>query len=231
MHHRFGKTIVLGLGGSVIVPNDVDTKLLAAWKELIDRHSKKHRFVIVVGGGKLARRYQEAAAAVHSISAREKDLIGIEATRLNAKLVQSVFGSRADAELIDSETKAKPLTKPVTVGCGWEKQTGRSTDYAAAVLADIYGAAAVIMAGKPAFVYDRNPDQFVTAKPFTELSWKQYAKIAPKKWTPGANVPIDPVCAKFCRTHGIAAIVADGRNLRNMERLLAGEECDGTLVS
>lgn len=228
MKYPLKKTVIIGLGGSVIFPDEINGELLAQWVSLVKKYSKKYRFVIVMGGGKLARRYQEAARKVRPITTREGDWLGIEATRANAKLVQIAFGALADKKIIDSHASIKKLTKPITIACGWTP--GWSTDYIAGVLADVYDAGVTIMAGKPAYIFDKNPDVYKSAKKFTTISWKEYKKIIPKQWTPGANVPIDPVCTKFCERKRISAIVIDGKNIKNLDNLFSGKEFEGTLV-
>jgi len=228
MKYPLKKTVVVGLGGSVIFPDEINGELLASWVSLIKRFSKQYRFVIVMGGGKLARRYQEAARKVRPITEKESDWLGIEATKANAKLVQTAFGTLADKKIIDSREGIKKLTRPVTIACGWTP--GWSTDFIAGVLGDTYHTGVIVMAGKPAFIYDKNPDVYKNAKKFERLTWKEYRKIIPKKWTPGANTPIDPVCAKFCETKRISNIVLDGRNIKNIENLFLGKDFKGTLV-
>lgn len=228
MKYTFNKTIVINLGGSVIVPDEINIKLLIRWKEFVQRYAKKYTFVIVVGGGKLARKYQASARAVRTITAKESDWLGIYATRVNAKLVQTVFGKLAAPEIVDSEAKLGALTAPVTIASGWEP--GASTDLISARIAHHYETGEVIMAGKPAYVFSKNPDQFVDARPFASLTWAEYWKLIPHKWAPGVSVPIDPVCVKFSKAHKLAAIVVDGRNINNMEYLLEGEEFEGTIV-
>lgn len=229
MQHKLGKVIVLGLGGSVIFPNEIDEKLLREWKALIEQYAKTHKFIIVMGGGKLARKFQEAARSVRAISVKDSDWLGIYATRANAKLIQTIFGKLADPVLFDAPRKITKLEKPVTVACGWAP--GASTDYICMALAKQFRVKEVIMAGKPAFVYDKNPDQFVDARPFQSMKWAEYWKLIPHTWEPGASIPIDPVAAKFGKANKIDAIVVDGRNMRNMEHLLEGEEFEGTVVA
>lgn len=228
MKHTFGNIIIINLGGSVIVPEDINIKLLSRWREFIQKYAKKHKFVIVVGGGKLARKYQGSARAIRAITVKESDWLGIYATRVNAKLVQIVFGKLASADIVDSELRLAPLTTPVTIASGWEP--GASTDLISARIAKYYGVPEIVMAGKPAYVFSKNPDQFVDARPFAKLSWAEYWKIIPHKWEPGVSVPIDPVCVKFSKAQKLAAIVVDGRNINNMEYLLQGEEFEGTIV-
>jgi len=82
------KIFVLSLGGSLIVPGEIDTKFLNAFKKIITAQIKRgHRFVIVTGGGKTARNYQGALKQVSRASNEVLDWMGIGATRINAELV------------------------------------------------------------------------------------------------------------------------------------------------
>jgi uridylate kinase len=228
MKYSLKKTVVIGLGGSVIFPDEINSDLLVEWISFVKNYVKQYQFVIVMGGGRLARRYQEAAKRVRPITVREGDWLGIEATRANAKLLQTSFGSLADKKIINSRESVKRLTKPVTIACGWTP--GWSTDYIAGVLADTYHAGVTIMAGKPAFIYDKDPDVYKTAKQFTHLTWKEYEKLIPKKWIPGTHSPIDPICARFSRIHKISSIILDGTNMKNLDNLFSGKDFQGTLV-
>ncbi|MFA6365362.1 MAG: UMP kinase [Candidatus Paceibacterota bacterium] len=228
MKYNFKKIVVIGLGGSIVYQDGIDWKFLRDFKKCIERHITTHQFIIGVGGGRLARGAQEAVGKVKTLTNVEKDWLGIYATRLNAKIVQTVFGALTDKEMVDARGKITKLRKPVTLACGWTP--GWSTDYISAVLAYDFGAHEVIEAGKPAFIYDKNPDEFKGAKPFEEMSWQEYWKIIPHKWVSGASVPIDPVAAKFSKMHNVAAIVIDGKNIKNLDALLGGKEFKGTIV-
>ena len=62
MKYKFTKTIVVALGGSIVHPNEIDTKFLKDFKKFLAPFLKcGTKFVFVVGGGDLARRYQSAA--------------------------------------------------------------------------------------------------------------------------------------------------------------------------
>ena len=58
------KTIILSLGGSIIVPDKIDSAFLKKFKRLILKHLPKYNFVIFCGGGKIARNYQAAGKFV-----------------------------------------------------------------------------------------------------------------------------------------------------------------------
>ncbi|MFA6407680.1 MAG: UMP kinase [Candidatus Paceibacterota bacterium] len=228
MKYNFKKIVVIGLGGSIVYQDGIDWKFLRDFKKCIERHINTYQFIIGVGGGRLARGAQEAIGKVKTLTNTEKDWLGIYATRLNAKMVQTVFGELADKEMFDARGKITKLKKPVTVACGWTP--GWSTDYTSAVLAYDFGVREVIAAGKPAFIYDKNPDTFKNAQPFEEMSWKEYWNMIPHKWISGVSVPIDPVATTFSKKHNIRAIVVDGKNIRNFNNLLSGKKFKGTIV-
>lgn len=229
MQHQFGKTIVIDLGGSIVHPERIDVQFLKKFKVFFRRFlQKKIRFVIVVGGGKLSRNFQSAASKITAVVDEDKDWLGVHATRLNAHLVRTVFRKEADPVVIDSRHRLSRLRHQVTIAAGW--RPGWSTDYVAVMLAADFGASEVILAGKPAFVYDRDNAIHAGAKPIRSLSWRAYRRLIPQKWIPGIHAPVDPVAAQLAEKKGIAGIVIDGRNLRNFGNLLNGKEFRGTVI-
>ena len=80
------KIIVLSLGGSLIIPEKIDYVYLKNFRKVIFANKNKYKFVIVCGGGSLARKY---------ISVLKKDnktqefqsFSGIAATRTNARFM------------------------------------------------------------------------------------------------------------------------------------------------
>ena len=229
MKYAVGKTVVVALGGSVVFPDDVDWKLLRAFRAGIKKWSRKRRFIVVVGGGRLCRMYLEAAAKVVRLTDRDKDWVGIHATRANAHLVRAVLHDVADTCVIDERFKMKRLHRPVTVAAGWKP--GWSTDFVSFALARDFGAKEVIIAGKPSHVYNKDNRKHADAKAYSALTWGQYKKLVPAKWAPGAHVPVDPVAARFAHRQGIKAIVVSGRDLKNMDALLRGQNFRGTIIS
>ncbi|HEX7456728.1 MAG TPA: UMP kinase, partial [Candidatus Nanoarchaeia archaeon] len=76
---------VISLGGSLIVPNGgIDHKFLKRFCQLILRFvDEGSKFLIVAGGGKTCRHYQEAARRIVSLDDEDVDWLGIHTTRLN----------------------------------------------------------------------------------------------------------------------------------------------------
>ena len=54
------RSVVISLGGSLIVPDDIDHAFLKSFRDTIDS-CDDYRFFIVCGGGAVAREYQSAA--------------------------------------------------------------------------------------------------------------------------------------------------------------------------
>jgi uridylate kinase len=229
MKYKFGKTVVIALGGSIVHPDEINTVFLKDFKKFLTPFIKRGvKFVIVIGGGALSRRFQNAASAVVRITDDDKDWIGIHATRLHAHLLRTIFRETADPVVIDARGKIPRLTYPVTIASGW--RPGWSTDYVALQIAADYGVREVVIAGKPDHVYNKDNAKYTDAKPLYELSWGDYRKLVPRKWKPGLHAPVDPVGAALAENEGMKAIIIDGRVIRNFRDLLNGKEFQGTIV-
>src|SRR3989338_5739723 len=146
MRYSFGRTIVIALGGSVVYPETINYQFLKSFRQFILKRLNHSRFIIVVGGGRVSRVYQEAAGKVIGVSDEDKDWLGIHATRMNAHLLRTVFQDVADPVVIDAWDKGKQLCYPVTVASGW--MPGWSTDYIAVVLARPFRLPEVVISGK-----------------------------------------------------------------------------------
>ena len=116
-------TTIISLGGSLVVPDDIDTKFLILFKKLICEKIKKgHKFILVTGGGKTARRYIDAVGAIEEIDDEEKDWIGIHSTRLNAQLIRTLFKEHAHPRVNKNPHDLEDFyvsNSPILVAAGW----------------------------------------------------------------------------------------------------------------
>jgi len=225
------QTYIISLGGSLIAPDGIDVKFLKQFKELIEKHAKESRFIIICGGGKTARRYQEAAAAVMQLTPEGKDWIGIHSTRLNGQLIKTIFKRIAYPKVIHDPTEKIKLKNKerIIVAAGWKP--GASTDYDAVLLAKNFGVRTLINLTNVDYVYDKNPKKYSDAKPIRAIAWKSFRKIVGSKWDPGANVPFDPVASKLAEKLKLKVIIANGKNILNLDEILHGRRFIGTTVS
>lgn len=224
------KTIVLSLGGSLIIPKTgFDVKFLKNFKKMILTLTKRgYRFVLVCGGGSTCRQYQSAAKAVEKLSAKDLDLIGIQTTRFNAFFIKTIFGKLAHPELTKNPAEKLNWKTKVLVGAGWEP--GWSSDFDAVELAKTYGAGTVINLSNIEYVYDSDPRVNPKAKKIMNISWKDFQKIVGNKWTPGANLPFDPIASKLADKNKIKVIVMNGKNLAEVKKAIEGKKFRGTVI-
>ena len=221
--------IVISVGGSLIFPEQIDTNFLKQFKRLIIGQIKLgQRFVLVTGGGKICRDYNHALNAISRPKPADLDWLGINATWLNAKLVQLMFGKLAHKEVVNDPTKKLNFKEPILVAGGWKP--GRSSDGAMVKYAQVYGAKTIINLSNVDFVYTKDPRKFKDAKKLTNITWKELLKTTGKKWDPGTNVPFDPTAAQFAKQHKLKVVIANGHNFSNIKKILNQQEFVGTSI-
>ena len=228
---RIRRTIILSLGGSLIVPDSIDIGFLKSFKAVIEKFIKKgHKFVIICGGGKLARNMQNAASQIMKADEQDLDWLGIYATRLNAQLIKTIFKSNAEDFVILNPNKKisfKKNKKSIAIAAGW--LPGWSTDYDAVIIAKKLGIKEVINMSNIDYVYDKDPKKYSSAKKAEKISWKDFSRLISQKWRAGMHTPFDPIAAKEAEVSGIKAVII-GKDLKNLENLLEGKNFKGTVI-
>jgi uridylate kinase len=228
---RFMVTVI-SLGGSIVAPEGVDESFLRDFTALIREFLEadgERRFIFVCGGGGPARLWQRAYRNVSGGGLDEEaDWIGVMATRLNAQLVKAVMGEWCTQDVVTDPTQAESLKGRVLVAAGWKP--GFSSDYDAVLLAERLHAAGVINLSNIEQVYTGDPRQDPAAKPIDAISWADFRALVGDEWTPGKNVPFDPVASRHAAKIGLQVICAGGRNLDNLRKLLQGEPFLGTVI-
>lgn len=222
------KIVVLSLGGSLIVPDSYDAEFLKSFKQLIESYVKKgYKFVIICGGGSIARKLQKAASGVSKISNEDLDWLGIYATRLNALLLRYIFGNKTQDPIIANPNNKVVFKKNIIIAAGWIP--GWSTDYDAVLLAKNFGVKEVINMSNVDYVYDMDPRKFSNARKIESIKWNDYIKMTGKKWKAGMSVPFDPIAAKEAKKSGIKVNLI-GKDLSNLSNLLEGRKFKGTVM-
>lgn len=224
-------TIVLSLGGSLIVPNEIDIVYLKKFKVLIEEYVEQdYRFIIVTGGGSVCRTYQKAAKEITEISNDDADWIGVNATRINAELVRSIFGKKAYKFIVKDPTKRiEDFNEQILIAGGWKP--GFSSDMDAVLLAKKFDAKKVINLTNIDHVYDSDPKTNPDAKKLENISWSRFRDLVGDSWDPGLNKPFDPIASKEAEFLGLTVIIAKGNNIENLKNILSGEEFIGTIIN
>ncbi len=221
------ENIIISLGGSLVAPGEIDVAFLKAFKNAIKKYLNKNRFFIFVGGGKICRNYQKALLEFGADN-KERDLIGIDVSRLNARVVRQVFDELAFSEVITNPTKKISTRKDIVVAGGWKP--GWSTDYCAVVMAKNMGIKTIINVTNIDYVYDKDPNKHKDAKALKQINWKDFRKIVGGKWVPGLSMPFDPRASKMAEILKIKVIMINGKHLERLEQFLNNKEFIGTII-
>ncbi len=223
------ETIIISLGGSLIIPDEIDTAFISEFKSLIELQvAQGKKFIIITGGGKICRKYQKSAEDIKEMTSDELDWLGIYSTRLNAEFIKTLFGGLAESEIILDPTLQIKTDKPIVIGGGWKP--GWSTDYVAVILGKQLGAKRVINLSNIDYAYDKDPNKFPDAKKIESISWAEYENLIPKEWNPGLSTPFDPIASRLAQADGIEVVILNGKNISNLEKCMNGEEFIGTRI-
>lgn len=220
-------TYVISLGGSLINNSEgkLDEDFIERFSKLIKGLLKNNRFIILCGGGKTARSYQESAKKFN-VKKEDMDWIGIMATRINAEFMRGVFGTKQKV-IYDPTHDVRFGEDKVLIAAGWKP--GWSTDYDAVRIAINIGAKMVINMSNIKYVYDKDPNKFKDAKPIKNITWKKFRKIVGDKWDPGLNAPFDPIASKIADESKVTTFVI-GEDLKNFQDVLNGKKFIGTKI-
>lgn len=227
------ETIIISVGGSLVVPNGgIDKDFLSKFNIFIRKEVKKGKqFFLVVGGGHIMRDYRDAAKhVIDDVSNEDLDWLAIHITRVNAHLLRTIFHDIAHPRIIENyDRKLKNWTQPLVIGAGWKP--GWSTDYDAVILARDYNGKLIINLSNIDYVYDKDPHVYKDAKIIKKTTWTEMEKIVGDKWTPGLNMPFDPIATKLAKELKLTVIIANGRNFENMDKIINGDPFEGTIIT
>jgi uridylate kinase len=223
---------VISLGGSIVVPGTPDANLIRSYRRIFQDYLEQRgeRLIVVIGGGATARTYQQAfrdAGGDHADSDAQ-DWIGIMATRLNAELMRHALAPDCTDPVVYDPTGPVSFDGKILLAAGWKP--GFSTDNDAVLLAERFGADTVVNLSNIAQVYTADPRTDPSATPLETVSWREFIDIVGTEWTPGKNLPFDPVATKRASELGLRVIAADGNNLDNTRAILRGEPFFGTTI-
>lgn len=224
------RVVVLSLGGSLIVPNEIDLKFLQEFRKVIQKNVGKFKFVIVCGGGSVARKYIKALKEDNKKEYLQ-DLAGISVTRLNARLLSYLFGKDPEKGIPHDEKHVKTLlVKNEVVFCGGLRYSPDQTSDTTAVKLANYLKTDFINLTNVKGLYDKNPAEFKDAKFIERTSINEFNKIVmsiPQK--PGMHAPVDHSAMKIIKKHNIKTTIL-GKDMKNFDYFLNGKDFIGTTI-
>ena len=198
--------ITFSLGGSIINPGQIDVNFLEKFAKVIKELIPQYKFMIVCGGGKVARDYIHALP--QGLTEGERDYMGIAATWLNAELLTYYFKGVTAAILPKTVEDLMQQLQHFDVGLSGGFLPAVKTDEDAAIVADLFGSPILINVTNVDGIYDKYPKNNPDAKKFLKLSYNEfYEVISPLSLGAGSNAPFTLIAAKICERSNIRIII------------------------
>jgi len=224
------RVIVLSLGGSLIIPDDVDIRYLKEFKKVILKNTKKYKFVVTCGGGSIARKYISALKDA-GMDAKLQSFSGISATRMNARFMSYLFNKNPEQGIPHTtESVVSYLKKDDVVFCGaLEYKPKQTSDSTAASLALKFKTIFINLTDVSG-LFNKNPKKFKNAKLIKKITWREFDKMAnASKYQPGQHFVLDQTASKVIMKHKIPTYIL-GKNLKDLDNLLKGKKFKGTII-
>ncbi|WP_290815459.1 UMP kinase [Halovivax sp.] len=222
--------VVVSIGGSVLMPEPGSDRVAAHAAVVEDLVAEGCRVGCVVGGGGVAREY---IAAARDLGANEIELdqIGIDVTRLNARLLIAALGEESvTAPARDYEAAGEALRRGHLAVMGGVAPA-QTTDAVGAALAEYVDADLLVYATSVPGVYSDDPNENDGATKYDELSARELVDvIADLEMTAGSSAPVDLLAAKIIQRSGMRTIVLDGTDPDRIARAVRSGTHDGTDV-
>jgi uridylate kinase len=222
--------VVISIGGSVLAP-DLDVGRVEGHAAVVESLANEGcELGTVVGGGGVARDYIGAA---RDLGANEVQLdqIGIDVTRINARLLVAALGDVVDPTPAHDYEEAGDAIRRGDVCVMGGVMPGQTTDAVAAALAEYINADLLVYATSADGVFDDDPSANPDAEKYESLTPSDLVDvIAPMSRSAGASAPVDLLAAKLIERAGMRTVVLDGTNPDAVEAAVLRGEHTGTDV-
>lgn len=207
--------IVITVGGSIIIKDGEPKKFKDYANVLIEMQDKNEIFV-VVGGGKPAREYIAIARGLGASEAACDD-IGIEVTRLNAKLLITALGDAAYPRVAKNFHEAMEFSASGRIVVMGGTEPAHSTDAVGSILAEFVNADLLINATSVDGLYDKDPNKFEDAKMYEKITPTEMMGIlSSKEIKAGTYEFFDMTAIQIIKRSSIKTRIVNGANPENV---------------
>lgn len=213
------KRIVIKFSGRIFGVENI--KLLKDYARFLVKISKSYQPIIIAGGGKIARHYISHA---RSSGADESTLdeLGIEISRLNAKLLIYALKDKAYPHPPTSLKEAKIAVDSGLIVVAGGLSPGQSTNGAAALIAEKTNAIQFLNATDVDGIYDSDPNKNKKAKKFKRIEIKKLRNmLVHEDSVAGGYDLMDIVALKIIERSKIKTRVINS-NIKTLEKALKG---------
>ena len=214
------KRIVIKFSGKVFAMENI--KLLKDYARFLAKVSKTYQPIIIAGGGKIARHYISHARS-SGVDESTLDELGIEISRLNAKLLIYALKGKAYSHPPTSLKEAQQAVESGLIVVAGGLHPGQSTNGTAALIAEKTNADQFINATDVDGIYDSDPNKNKKAKLFKQIEIKNLKKMLIHEDSVAVGYDLmDIVALKIIERSKIKTRVIRS-DIKNLEKAIKGQ--------
>ncbi|NYB51221.1 MAG: UMP kinase [Methanobacteriaceae archaeon] len=219
--------IVITVGGSIII-KDHHYKRFQDYARVLQELAREHQIMVVVGGGKTARDYIGIARDLGASEAMCDDL-GIEVTRLNARLLITALGEDAYPRVPHNFAEALEFSTSGRMVVMGGTEPAHSTDAVGSILAEFVDADILLNATSVDGLYDKDPHKHPDATMIPEITPREMLEtLADSQMKAGTYEFLDKTAIQIIDRSNIKTVIFNGENPENLKKAIKGEI--GTLI-
>jgi len=218
---------VITIGGSIII-KDHNYKKFQDYATVLRGMAAEHQIMVVVGGGRTARDYIGIARDLGASEALCDD-IGIEVTRLNARLLITALGEDAYPKVPQNFSQALEFSTSGRIVVMGGTEPAHSTDAVGSILAEFVGAELLLNATSVDGLYDKDPNKYPDAQMIEEITPREMMEmLSDKEMKAGTYEFLDKTAIQIIGRSKIKTLILNGEHPKNLEKAL--NEKIGTLI-
>lgn len=222
--------IVIAIGGSILL-KEYDYQKFQEYSEILKSLSNEHELFVVVGGGKPARDYINVIRDLNGGEAQCDD-IGIEVTRINAKLLLTALGDYAYQRVPHNFQEALEFSASGKIIVMGGTEPAHSTDAVSAILAEYIHADKLINLTSVDGMYNKDPNKYEDAELIKEITASEMMDfISGKDTKAGTYEFFDMTAIQMIKRSSIETVIANGYTPENLTKVINGEDIGTKIIN
>jgi len=207
--------IVVTIGGSILI-QDNDYQKFKDYVDVLKELMAENEVFVVIGGGKPARDYIAIARGLGASEALCDD-VGIDVTRMNARLLIIALGDAAYPVVPHNFAEALEFSQSGKLVIMGGTEPAHSTDAVGSILAEFISADLLINATSVNGLYDKDPNKFPDAVMFEEVTASQMMDLlASKEVKAGTYEFFDHTAIGIIKRSRVKTVIVNGEDPRNL---------------
>ncbi|KAF5088935.1 Glutamate 5-kinase [anaerobic digester metagenome] len=211
--------IVITVGGSIII-KDHDYRRFKDYADVLKEMAAENEVFVVVGGGKTARDYIGMARGL-GVSEALCDDVGIDVTRLNARLLIMALGEYAYPSVPHNFREAMEFSSSGKIVVMGGTEPAHSTDAVGSILAEFVNADILVNATSVDGLYNKDPNKYPDAQMFTEVTPSRMMELmSSNEIKAGTYEFFDTTAIQIIKRSAINTVIVNGNDAQNIQRAL-----------